>query len=1005
MAMLYRFAGFDLDADRLELRHGRRRLALQPKALRLLLFLVRNADRAVAKSELFEQVWPGTRTVESALTRAVTLLRSELRKHVRETVVETVRGTGYRIAAPVTVENPAGELATGTGREPTFLGRERELAELLEPLRRGSRAGTRICVMNGEAGIGKTALARELALRASELGARVFWGRCDAATGAYGPWREILRVQLGSPAAIAALRRAGTAAGALALGIPEVRLWSAAVPAPPALSHERARREFFAALVRLQASLAESAPLWLVIDDVQWADLPSVRLVRELVATAAHLPIFVLVTRREGEQAASDGIDAELARAARAASRSSQLRLKGLLQSDLERLISLTARRGLRRADVRAIYQRAGGNPLFAQELTRLYLSRPDSVSDPLSESPSVPTGVRELLLRRLSIFDASTRALLQAASVVGPAFRLELLARAAEREPAEVLATLEQVESARVIEPVRERDSDFRFAHELFRETIYDDMPTFERVRIHRRVAEHLESTAPGDVAALAHHHGRAAVAGDYERALDCALRAAAEASERLAFESAAAMLESALRILERHAPADARRRAELLVAVGDAHHHSGDPARAESVWWQAVHAGRDTRGFEASAGAAVRLSKWGIGNRGRVPSARIEVLEEALRKLPAERQDLRALVLAALGADLHWVGRDLARPRALAEEAVALARRSGSAEALLVALDQRYFSICRGEDFAERARLTDESIALARSTGDLAQLFVAENHRVALRTALGDLAGALSGFTGCVQLAQELRRPAFDHYVRVATTGFDLLAGRVEGAAEAIERQLKARLDDSPRDVDFAFMFLYAQLFQLRRLQGRLPELIPHVREACARFPDVRAFRGCLALAQWLDGEPGAARDTLEQALPTTECGLREDIGFPIQLAMLGEVCAELGDPARATQLETRLADFEGRHLVLNTVVSAGAADRVRGALAASIGEFARARACFARALALDEALEAVPWRILTELSWARAEQRAGERAAAERHAASARALGLSHGLAALT
>jgi DNA-binding winged helix-turn-helix (wHTH) protein/tetratricopeptide (TPR) repeat protein len=1002
--MLYRFAGFELDADRLELRCARRRVELQPKSLRLLLFLVRNADRCVSKAELFAQVWPGTRTVESALTRAIALLRSALREHAIEPVVETVRGVGYRMATPVSAESFGGDPIRVTGREPAFLGREHELAELLEPLKRGSASGTRICVMTGEGGIGKTALARELTLRASELGARVYWGRCNPALGAYGPWREILRAQLGSRAAIAALRRAGRTAGALALGIPEVRLWSASIPAPPSLEPDRARREFFAALVRLQVSLAESGPLWLVIDDVQWADLPSLRLVRELLASAGRLSVFVLLTRRQGEQAAAEGIDVELARAARSASRASQFHLEGLLKPDVEQLIALTAPRGLRSVDVRTIYLRAGGNPLFAQELARLYLARAEVVDDPREWSGALPAGVRELLLRRLAPFEPATRELLRIASVIGPAFRVSLLAHVAAREPAAVLAALAQAESARVIEPARERDADLRFSHELFRETIYDEMSTHERVGLHRRVAEQLEQSAPADVAALAHHYGRAAIAGDYEPALEYAQRAADDARARLAFESAAALLEIALRVLDRHTPADASRRALLLVALGDAHYQCGDPARAETIWWQAVQSGRAAAGFEASARAAVRLAKWGIGNSGRIPTARIDVLEEALAKLPAERRDLRVLVLAALASDLHWVGDELERPRALAAEAVSLARGADDAEGLLIALDRRYFAICRGEDFDERVRLTDESVELARSTRDSAQLFVALNHRVALRTALGDLAGARQGFGECEQLALELRQPVFDHYLRVTATGFDLLFGRLAAATETLERQLAVRPDDSPRDVDFAFMFVAAQLFQLRRLQGRLPELVPQLREACARFPEVRAFRSCLALALLHGGNRAAAREQLELSLPGTDGGLREDIGFPIQLALLGEVCAELGDPVRSALLESRLAPFAGRHLVLNTVVSAGAADRVRAALAASTGGLDRGRELFTRALALDETLQAVPWRVLTERAWARAEQRGGDPAAARQHAASANTLALDHGLAAL-
>jgi len=1004
----YRFAGLELDADRLELSCGGEPIALQPKSRELLLYLVRNSDRTVTKSELFERVWPGTRTVESALTRAMALLRAALETHASEPVIETVRGTGYRIAVSVAAIAPTPEPSLATGREPVFLGRERELAELLGPLAAEVPSGARLCVLSGEAGIGKTALARELTARARALGARVVWGRCDPAREVYGPWREILRAELGEPDAIRALRRDGTRAGALALGVPELRRVSAAIPGPPALDPERARRAFFAAVIALQAELAARAPLWLVIDDAHWADRPSVLLLSELVAASRELPLSVLVTRRELEPEPDAALEAELARLARSAPRASLLRLGGLLEPELEQLIEQIAGGRLRSAELRAIHTRASGNPLFARELVRLHLAEPEA-HWPAHDAPAqVPTAVRALVRRRLAPLPVDSREALGAASVLGRAFGLAELASLLDRPASEVLVALAPAERARAIEPGVPHEGDFRFVHELFRESLYEDLPAAERVRLHRRAAENLEASgAAPDLAALARHYGRAALDGDCERALDFALHAAAQANARLAFESAAEQLEAALALLDRHIPGDSPRRAALLLELGEAQIRSGEAMRAEASWWQAVNAARASGAIELAAHAAIRLSMELLGSSGRVPAARIEVLEYALRELPEERLDLRSLVLSALATDLQWGGRDLERARELSARSLALARESRSERALLVALDHRYVTLCRGEDFGERVKLTEESLARTRGAGDARLRFSALIHDVALRTARADLSGARSALRECDVFARELAQPWFADYVRTSEIGFDLLAGRVERAADRIEAALRAQAHDGPRDLDSALLFLSAQLFQLRRLQGRLPEQIPALREACPAFPDVPAFRACLALACLVAGKRDEARAELERAVPLdggSPLAVRDDAVLAIQLALLGEVCAEVGDERRTRALEAQLQPFERHYLVLSTVVAAGSADRVLGALAASRGELPLARKRFARARALDDAVESAPWQVLTELAWARAETRAGQARVGSAHRKRACALAHAHRLDAL-
>src|SRR5688572_20110044 len=123
--MRFRFADCVLDADRFELAKAGRPVAVQPKVLDLLLFLLRHGERTVTKQEVLDAVWPDVATGESSLTRAVSFARAAVGERERDArIIQTVRGRGYRIGVPVAVET-----AARGARSDDFVGREAELAQ------------------------------------------------------------------------------------------------------------------------------------------------------------------------------------------------------------------------------------------------------------------------------------------------------------------------------------------------------------------------------------------------------------------------------------------------------------------------------------------------------------------------------------------------------------------------------------------------------------------------------------------------------------------------------------------------------------------------------------------------------------------------------------------------------------------------------------------------------------------------------------------------------------
>jgi DNA-binding SARP family transcriptional activator len=422
-----------------------------------------------------------------------------------------------------------------------FVGRHIELRTAIAALDE-ARSAVRIVLVEGEPGIGKTRLVEELAAEAERRGHSVHWGRAHegGATPAFWPWLPVVR---------ALVAQGGPAADARELvGLLETE----AAGASPA--GERSRFGLLEAVTALLADAAGTTPLLVVLDDLQWADLPSLELLAFVARELHDCPVLLAGTVRELEVGRNDEVVEALAALSRV-SATRRITLHGLSHLETAWLVEAALGREVSPEVVAAIQQRAEGNPFFATELAHLVeVERdPDRTLGAVSTGGDVPSGVRDVVRRRTALLPEGTVHLLEVAAVIGQDVELDLLVFASGDEVDDVLDALEPAVVHRLLSPHADRPGTFRFAHALVREVIVDGVSALRRARVHLRVADAIEATAAGDDDAaeiLAEHLWAAVPIGVGRRAAAALEHAAEVAVRRYAFESAEGMLERAVQL-----------------------------------------------------------------------------------------------------------------------------------------------------------------------------------------------------------------------------------------------------------------------------------------------------------------------------------------------------------------------------------------------------------------------------------------------------------------------
>ena len=481
-----------------------------------------------------------------------------------------------------------------------FVGRDRELNELLGGLRDATSGQGRLFLLFGEPGIGKSRLADQLASRARDDGVRVLVGRCwdDAGAPAYWPWMQALRMLIRGTDEAVVRRQLGTGAEDIAQMVPDLRELYPDLPPLRDIESESARFQLFDSATSFLRRAAQAGPLLIVIDDLHAADTPSILFLRFLASQLADAAIMVIGTYRDVELTPEAPLTDAVGEIARQPS-TRMLALSGLGEGPVGQFIQSAAgvTPGPRLAA--ALARETGGNPLFLGESVRLLAAegRLDEVAASQALQLPVPRGIRDVIARRMRHLPEATVDVLVHAAALGPEFSADVLRRmgdAPSRRPPRPSGrgVPGRAHHARSREPwtgsgSRTTSSGRRSTTASPRHAGFG-CTAASPTRSRRCTARRPMPTWPSSRTTSS----RRAVAATTpkmasERPPTAPLRYAREAGDQalrsLAFEEASRLYRMALAVLEHDAPDSDAARLEVLLRLGDAVARGGDlPTRA---------------------------------------------------------------------------------------------------------------------------------------------------------------------------------------------------------------------------------------------------------------------------------------------------------------------------------------------------------------------------------------------------------------------------------------
>jgi DNA-binding SARP family transcriptional activator/tetratricopeptide (TPR) repeat protein len=870
-----------------------------------------------------------------------------------------------------------------------FVGRDVELAQLRVMLADARAGQGRLVLIGGEMGIGKSRLAHELTDEARTAGMQVLLGWMWEADGAPAcwPWVQILRslmetswmesswMESSEPDRLGQLL--GPDAAVIAQLLPEIAERLPGLPDPPHLKPAEARFRLFDAVTRVLKRAASTRALVLWLDDLHRADVPSLRLLQFLAHELSDAHILVLGTLREekaDQTQALVGVLAELSREPV----TYRMNLEGLSENHVARFVELATGIEASPPLIAKLYERTNGNPLFLNQLVQPLAQEGDPRRFEEELDEHVPQQVLEVVQWRLEQLSDDARIVLAAASVMGRQFPLDVLGTVSGRGAGRLLELVEEATALGFLGEVSGKVGWYRFSHVLVRDALYRQLSGPRRARLHHQIGEALEERYADDpnprLTELAHHFLQA---GDRAKALAYVTRAGERAMALLAYEEAARLFEVGL-----GQDPDEAHRCALLLALADARMKAGDTVNARNTFLRAAENARALGASEQLAHAAL-----GFGERLHVTFAckkakehMVELLEEALGALGTGDSPLRARMLGRLAMALSRqpAGRQQAiweRRIALSQEAVEMARRLGDTRVLASVLDARCFVLLRPDALKERLELAAEICALAVAAGDREIAQQGRIWRIVGFLELGDVATVDAELGVYVRVAEELRQPAYLYWAHIWQGTRALMAGRFE---QAEQHNLQALIVGQRLGLDVAQLqrSVAAQLFWLRKEQGRLGEMEETIKNIMRELPEGFAWRAGLALLYATTGDEEAARREFEQLAAKDFKGISHDLMRLLTLATAAEVCAFLADRRRAAILYELLLPYEQRCVVVGLGFGyLGPIPSFLGQLASTMGDLQTACRHFEVALRINERTGAMPHLAHTNYHYARA------------------------------
>ncbi len=780
-----------------------------------------------------------------------------------------------------------------------FVGRDEQMARLWTIWNMTSAGASHLALLAGEPGAGKSRLAAEFAGEVHDRGAVVLWGRATAeAIVPFEPMVEAVRTVLRA-VSNEARRRVAAERGLLALLLPELEhlVPEARLERPDPAVERYLLFETVAELLRTESSMH---PMLIVLDDLQWADDPSLKMIEHVLRHELPGRVMVVATIRSPADTPTPELDRVSAGLARDGLLT-RLAVDALATDSVAELLRLSGGDESLAADLHAA---TGGNAFFLTELIRHGRG---------GLGGELPESIRAMIGLRLDRLDPQVVQVLNLAAVAGQAATLPILVDASGLAGDDLLDATDAAVAAGLL--AEDGAGRLGIPHALIAQAIRARLGRTRRLDLHRRVAMAIEQSgeAQSSPALLAHHLLEAGSLVDRETRLRAGMAAGRHSVEVGALEDAAAWVERVTGLVtDQIGPRD---RAELAVLRGDVVRAQGDRAAAIGAFREAAGWARMTGDpmllARAAEGWMVALSGVGFDIGRPADPELVELLERAIAELPADQRRyqvrMRSMLTSVLVPDP-----DAARRRRLADEAMAIAEASGEDELLASALLARRLALWQTDRLDERLAAVLDAVGHAQRTGNVqltltAMLFamsdLLESARMAEHLAM------LDRFT---TLAADLHLTLFVVYGQFQRASHALSRGEYQLARELAAEALASGRRSHGVNAEIAHAGVW---YRLAHDGGRLAATLPESERMLAANPHLRMWQIAVVRALVETDRLDDARAHLAELVGPRGINLRDNQMYLPATCTLAEVADALGDADRAAIIQRALEPYVTR------------------------------------------------------------------------------------------
>jgi class 3 adenylate cyclase/DNA-binding CsgD family transcriptional regulator/tetratricopeptide (TPR) repeat protein len=829
-----------------------------------------------------------------------------------------------------------------------LIGRDQELDRAQAALAEAAAGHGQIVFFVGQMGMGKTRLAEEALALAHRQEFFALIGRTPPAGSglAYAPLLSAFGAVLRS---LDPKERENLVGDLPHLG----RLWpELALPPPaPVQDADLERALLFEAVARLLERLAAESPVALFVDDLHWADAPSLALLGYLVPGLAALPVVLLGAYRPEGVAENKGLR-QFVTNARRSGVVSELQIRGL-EPDGVALMAAGILGDAPPASLLELSARAAGTPLFVEALVHGLLDAGTLVQSEggwtLTEDrlAILPRSVQDLVVDRLDLLAPDERSTVELIAHGAQGLPHDVLEHAGGVDADQLLAVVRRlVEAGLVVQEEEGPEVVYRLSHPLTQEVAAAELPAVAGRRLHARLAQTVEQLRPRDLDRLAYHYSRAGREVDGDRALEVLLEAGERAHGLAAHDEAARHFGAALPLIR-----DGRRPellAQVLERLGESWEPLGETSAAIEVWSEAVanlERVGDVRGVARLRRrlAFAAQATGDIAGAGRHLAAGIE----ALRELPPS-DELVELHAARLLIDTPLGNPDRAREAVaeLADLAQVLGSPRARTEALLAEVALMWLG--GALPITSPRPKAEEALRIAEKAGEWLLARRAHRELAWLGLLLGDHRAMRHHALSQIDIDRRLGDTPHESGPLLQLSYAALLAGDFDEASRLAEEAVAhARRYDQRRSLAMCL----GQLAMVQTHRGELEAAEEHLAEAHQVFPQLLTDpRGGRHLVGW------------PEAMLALERG---------NVATVHEAVAEL-NPASTRMLigaaQVAGGDLEGALATLRVLDAAGPrgsypaalADRLLGLIENARGETDAAREHLERSAAALTALD---------------------------------------------